>query len=422
MNVMNLGILGLGTVGQGLVELAKRNSTLIEQKSDVKINIKKVLVKDRTKKRSMDSSLLTFQPEEVIENKDINCVVELIGGVDTAFDFISRSLDNGKHVVTANKAVLAAHGGEILERAIKNKRQIGFEASVCGGIPIISALTSGLVANRIDLLCGIVNGTTNYVLTRMSEEGISMEDAIKAAQSAGFAEADPSLDIKGIDAAQKLIILSTLAFGVMIEQDRVSVDGIEAIETEDIRASSELGFCVKLLAMARNSEDKMDLRVEPAFLPKTHPLSNVRNEFNAVLIKGDAIGEMIFYGKGAGSLPTASAVMSDIIDIGRNPNVSNIKMVKQQHVPFDTESRFYLRFPIMDVPGVIGLITTALGNHGVSISHAVATLDKDKKGLGHVKIMTHKTRSSVIQRAVTEISRLPILTRKAVVFRILDEI
>ncbi len=419
---MNLGIMGLGTVGQGLVELVRRNSSLIEQKSAVKINIKKVLVNDRTKERSVGRDLITFEPDEVLDDKGIDCVVELIGGIDPAFDFVSRAIENNKHVVTANKALLAAHGRDIFEAASDKGVHVGFEASVCGGIPIIRALTSGLIANRIEFLCGIVNSTTNFILTKMADEAISFQDALKQAQQAGFAEADPSLDVKGYDAAQKLLILSTIAFGITIDPERVGVEGIESVDIEDIRTARELGFEVKLVAVSRSSGGQTDLRVEPSFLPKTHPLANVRNEYNGVLVKGDAIGEMIFYGKGAGSLPTASAVMSDIIEIARNPKSESVRVTRQQYVPSDVEARCYLRFPILDVPGVIGLIATALGNHSISISHAVATLEKDKRGHGHVKIVTHKARNSMIQRAIGEISRLPVLTGKPVLFRILDEI
>jgi homoserine dehydrogenase len=419
---VSIGILGLGTVGTGLVELIKRNARLIEEKSDVALSVRRALVKEKAKARPLDEKLVTTVVDEVFNDPEISIVVELIGGIEPARTFILRALEAGKSVVTANKAVLAAHGDELFAAAAKNRRQIGFEASVCGGIPIIRALSGGMIANRIDMLCGILNGTTNYILTRMQEEGLPYAAALRQAQELGLAEADPTLDVKGIDTAHKLLILSELAFQTKASIDEILVEGIDHLDQEDIRTARDFDFVVKLVAVGRREGDRLDLRVHPALISNGHPLSSVRNEFNAVLVKGDATGEMIFYGKGAGSLPTASAVLSDIVEIARNPS-SNGSWVPGRSAklsPVEGESRYYLRFPIHDLPGVIGLITTALGNHQVSITHALATLVRDKNNYGNVKIVTHRTRESTIRKALTEIGRLPILTARPIAVRIFE--
>jgi homoserine dehydrogenase len=419
---VNIGILGLGTVGTGLVELIKRNSRIIEEKSDVSLQVRRALVKEKTKTRPLEEKLVTTDADEIFKDPDIGIVVELMGGIEPARTYILKALDSGKSVVTANKAVLAAHGDELFSAAAQNKCQIGFEASVCGGIPIIRALTSGLIANRIDMLCGILNGTTNYILTKMTEEGLSYETALKQAQELGLAEPDPTFDVKGIDTAHKLLILSELTFQTKALIDEIIVEGIDRLEQEDIKTAREFGFVVKLVAIGRRDGEKLDLRVHPALISTGHPLSSVRNEFNAVLVKGDAIGEMIFYGKGAGSLPTASAVLSDVVEIARNPHSNGVwntgKSAKLSLL--EAESRYYLRFPIYDLPGVIGLITTALGNHNISITHAQATLVKDKGSQGNVKIVTHKASESAIRKALTEIGRLPVLNGKPIAVRIFE--
>lgn len=419
---VNIGILGLGTVGTGLVELIKRNSRIIEEKSDVSLQVRRALVKEKSKTRPLEEKLVTTEADEIFKDPDIGIVVELMGGIEPARSYILKALDSGKSVVTANKAVLAAHGDELFSAAAQNKCQIGFEASVCGGIPIIRALTSGLIANRIDMLCGILNGTTNYILTKMTEEGLSYDMALKQAQELGLAEPDPSFDVKGIDTAHKLLILSELTFQTKALIDEIIVEGIDRLDQEDIRTAREFGFVVKLVAIGRRDGDKLDLRVHPALISTGHPLSSVRNEFNAVLVKGDAIGEMIFYGKGAGSLPTASAVLSDVVEIARNPHSNGVwnsgKSAKLSLL--EAESRYYLRFPIYDVAGVIGLITTALGNHHISITHAQATLVKDKGNHGNVKIVTHKASESAIRKALTEIGRLPVLNGKPIAVRIFE--
>ncbi len=415
MKPVRLGILGCGTIGRGLVELITRNHDVIAKRTGLGLEVRRVLVRDLKKERPVDRALLTTDAPSILEAKDIDLVVELIGGTEPARTWIAQALDAGKGVVTANKAVLAASGSDLFRRG-----RIGFEASACGGIPILRAVTEGLVGNRILALEGIVNGTCNFILTRMAETGCAFDAALGEAQRLGFAEADPALDLDGGDAAQKLLILAGLAFGVRLDGVRFPYEGIRNIEAVDIEAARELGYVVKHVAIARELGEELDLRVHAVFLPAVHPLAHVRNEFNSVLLRGDAAGDLVFTGRGAGSLPTASAVLSDIVEIARDgapwrPPESSRKLCR------DFESKYYLRFPIIDVPGVIGLIATALGNHGISISHASAALVPEREGVGNVRILAHRCAESALQRAIEEVSRLPVLTRRPVVLRIFEE-
>ena len=312
---LKIGLLGCGTVGRGLVELVNRSSSLIRQRTGAELTITKILVRDLQKERpGVDRSLLTIYPEKVIEN-GCDMVVELVGGIEPARSFIQQSLACRKHVVTANKALLALDGFGLMKAAETRKVRLGFEASVCGGIPIIRALRDGLVGNNIQSLSGILNGTCNFILTRMTEDRVSFETALREAQAKGFAEADPSLDVDGHDAAQKLKILAELAFHAEISPDTVPVQGIRDITASDIEAAAEFGYVIKHLASVELVNGNVSLRAAPMLLPAAHPLAGVRDENNAVLVRGDAVGEMLFSGKGAGALPSASAVLSDVVDI-----------------------------------------------------------------------------------------------------------
>ena len=415
MKTKTVSLLGCGTVGRGVVELIRRNRSLIAERSGVDLEISKILVRDLAKDRGgVDRSLLTNVPEEAVAN-GADVVVEVIGGLEPARSFVLGAIDAGKHVVTANKALLADCGPELFRRAADRNVRIGFEASVGGGIPIVRALSSGLAGNRIERICGILNGTCNYVLTRMAEEGLSFGAALAEAQAKGFAEADPALDVDGTDAAQKLQILAGLAFGRSLDRDSVRVEGIRALEEEDLEAAESLGFVLRHVAVGRDLGAALDLRVHPALLPKDHPLAHVRHENNAVLLKGDAVGEMVFHGRGAGAAPTASAILSDIIDLARNgAGPAHRPPPAGPAVPADPESEHYFRFPVIDAPGVIGLIATALGNRGISISHASACLVPGKTDRGSVKILAHACRASIVRKAVDEIARLPVLTGRPV--------
>jgi homoserine dehydrogenase len=426
MKRVRIGLLGCGTVGGGLVELIRRNRAVVADRTGVELDVQRVLIRDPKKERPVERSILTTDPDLILGAQDVDIVVELIGGIEPAISFIRRAIEAGKNVVTANKALLAQSGAELFRRAADRRVKIGFEASVCGGIPIIRAIGAGLVGNRISTLVGIVNGTCNYILTRMTEEKCTFAAALAEAQRRGFAEADPSLDLDGRDAAQKLQILAELAFGAGLDLASFPVEGIRPIEEEDIRSAAELGYVLKHIVVGKDLGDSLDLRAHPALLPVVHPLAHVRNEFNSVLLRGDAVDEMIFTGKGAGSLPTASAVLSDIIDISRNghghaESVWHVPQSPRRPIASDLESKYYLRFPIRDVPGVIGLIATALGNRGVSISHASATLSPGSPGLGHVKILAHRCRESSLRTSIREITRLPVLAGTPVVIRIFEE-
>lgn len=419
---VKIGLLGLGTVGSGLVSLIERNADVIERRSEVRLEIVRALVKNPNKKRSLSPDKITFDPREIFDDPQIDIVVEVIGGIEPARTYILDALKAKKNIVTANKAVLAAHGDEILALAGNNECQVGFEASVCGGIPIIQALSSGLIANRVDELVGILNGTSNYILTRMSEEDAPFADVLRDAQEKGLAESDPTFDVKGTDAAHKLLILAELTFQVKAKMEEIVVEGIDRITPEDIKTARDFGFIIKPIAIARRDGDSMDLRVHPALLPKTHPLASVQHEFNAVLVKGDAIGEMIFYGKGAGSLPTASAVLSDIVEIARSDYVVPVwdPQKSVRFAPLESRSRYYLRFPILDRPGMIGKIATTLGNHAISITHAMALLVCDQTNRGNVMIITHAAREAEVRRALSEIEQAGIVIEEPLAIRMLE--
>ena len=417
--VARLGLLGLGTVGSGLVEIVTKNARSIEKKSGVKLEIAKALVKSKGKPRPLPQEMLTFDADDIFNDPSIDIVVEVIGGIEPAKSYILQALDKGKNVVTANKAVLASFGAEIFTKATETGKQLGFEASVCGGIPLIRALSSGMIANEVDELVGILNGTSNYILTRMYKDKLSFDEALKLAQENGLAEADPTFDVEGIDAAHKLIVLTELTFQTKATLDDLEREGITQIEQVDIKVADEFGFVIKPIAVARKRGSSLDLRVHPALVPFEHPLGPVSDEFNAVMVKGDATGEMIFHGKGAGSLPTASAVMSDIIEIARNPNGGVMwnptKSSKFEHL--EGRTRYYLRFPILDRPGLIGKIATVLGDHGVSITHALARLDGDT---GNVMVVTHETSEAEVGQALSEIYSAGALRGNPLSLRILE--
>ena len=419
---VRIGLMGLGTVGSGLVSLIERNAPIIERRSDVKLEIARALVKGANKKRPLPEDKVTLNPRDIFDDPSIDIVVEVIGGIEPARTYLLEALKAKKNIVTANKAVLAAHGDEILALAGANECQVGFEASVCGGIPIIQALSSGLIANRVDELIGILNGTSNYILTRMSEEECTFDFVLSEAQEKGLAEADPSFDVQGIDAAHKLLILAELTFQVKAQMNEITVEGIDRITPVDIKTAHDFGFVIKPIAIAVRDGDNMDLRVHPALLPKLHPLASVHHEFNAVLVKGDAIGEMIFYGKGAGSLPTASAVLSDIVEIARSDYVVPVwnpqKSIK--FAPIESKSRYYLRFPIYDKPGMIGKIATVLGDHGISITHAMALLECNETNKGNVMIVTHASKEQDIRHALADIQKAGTLTETPLAIRMLE--
>jgi len=417
---LKVGLLGCGTVGRGLVELVNKNSSLIRQRAGVELSITKILVRDLLKERpGVDRDLLTTQAEKVINN-GCDLVIELVGGVEPARTLIQRSLARSKHVVTANKALLALDGFSLMKAAELREVRLGFEASVCGCIPIISALRNGLVGNQIQSLNGILNGTCNYILTRMSEDRVEFAEALAEAQAKGFAEADPALDVDGHDAAQKLKILAELAFNSRVASDTVHTEGIRDISSDDVQAAHDLGYVIRHVATAEMLGDAIALQVRPVLLPVNHQLASVRNENNAVLVRGDAVGEMLFCGKGAGSLPSASAVLSDVVDIAchqggfmANPGGS------LQVVTANGMGSYHLRFQVAD-PSAIGAITTILERNGVPIARAAAVWAKGASAQNHVRVLTHACSRTTLETSVNDVVSAGLARSKPVALPLLD--
>jgi homoserine dehydrogenase len=429
---VRLGLVGMGTVGSGVIEMLHRNRSLIEAKVGAPVEIS--LICDRVPRPELKKwglqSRFTKNADEVILSPDIDIFVELIGGYEPARTFVLRALHAGKHVVTANKALLAKYWGDVFEHTRIYRRLVYFEAAVGGGIPVIQALNEGLAGNRITKITGILNGTTNFMLTRMNQAGLDYTTAVKEAQKAGFAEADPTFDVEGIDAAHKIAILASIASGTWVRLSDVVTEGITHLDPRDMAyARREFGYVVKLLGIARLTNESVEVRVHPALIPETHPFANVQNEYNAISIDGDCAGDIVLYGKGAGKMAAASAVVSDITYLARQvaagtagklPYVSGDHRRHLVAVPkAEMKSRFYLRFTVSDQPGVLAGISGILSKFGVSISgvyqpeHAFANL----RGIP-ILILTHSISEGVIERAIREISRKPYIRSKTVLLRI----
>lgn len=434
---VNLGLIGFGTVGTNVLRILRENRHLIEQKAGVSLNVKRICDKDIRTRRpiKVNRKCLTTKVNQVLDDKSIDIVIELIGGYEPARSFILRALRNGKNVVTANKAVLARYWGEIFRTAEKYKALVNFEASVAAGIPIIRALNEGLAANRIQSILGILNGTTNYILTRMTNKGLDFKTALAEAKKAGFAEANPRLDIEGIDTAHKLAILASIALGTQVKLEKVYCEGISHITPEEMAYARKLGYIIKLLAIAKQSrrvdQDRIEVRVHPAMIPKAHLLTSVSNEFNAIYVVGDAVGETMFYGKGAGGLPAASAVVSDIIALasrhygGGTEKVPSI--VYDPHKRLDIQdikeikTKYYIRFVTVDRPGVLSRISGILGVNNVSIDSCLQKTQAIGTKPATIVMITHKAKEDNLRRALARINRLPIVKAKSVLVRIEEE-
>lgn len=378
--MIRVGLLGLGTVGVGVFTILKKNKESLKRKIGTELEIHKILVNNIDKKRdiNINKSLLTENAADILENPEIDMVVELIGGEEPAYQYIIDAINNCKSVVTANKLVIAKYEREILKLASEKAVNVSFEGSVAGGIPIIRPLKDSYAANRIEKLYGILNGTTNYILTKMTREKRNFNDVLKEAQDLGFAERDPSSDISGQDAAYKISILSSIAYETSIDINNVFVEGIENIELEDIELADELGYVIKLLAIAKAVDDGLDIRVHPAFISKDHPLALVNDVYNAIYLHGDAVGDVMSYGKGAGQMPTASAVVADIIQNGRNIYNKKLEVENREqllnHNVINIEqvdNSFYLRLQVNDKPGVLAQITRVLGDNEVSLAAVI---------------------------------------------------
>jgi len=428
--MINVGIIGFGTVGSGTVRILLENRDVLKERLGFEINLKKIAIRNVNKERGVKVSegVITSDVNDVLNDPDIHIVAELIGGITPAKDFILQAISKGKHVVTANKALLATEGNEIFKAAQKAGVEVGFEASVAGGIPIIKVVREGLIANRIRAVYGIINGTSNYILTKMTEENVEFSEALKEAQKLGFAEADPTMDIEGIDSAHKLAILAFLSYGISIPFEDISVEGISQITTQDIEFASEFGYKVKLLAIAKESDNEIELRVHPTMLPKDYLIAKVEGAFNAIYVKGDATGSTLYYGRGAGDMPTGSAVVSDIASIARNISKNAIgriplMMTTAREVKIkkmdDVVSMYYFRFSALDRPGVLSKISGILGNYNISIASVIQKGRRIGEAVPLV-VLSHQAKERDVRQAIKEIDLLPVVMDKTVFIRVED--
>ncbi|NLU52581.1 MAG: homoserine dehydrogenase [Clostridiaceae bacterium] len=409
MKKVGLAMLGLGTIGSGVFKVLKENGDIIRAREGMDIEIKKILVRDKNKKRNVDvdKSILTDDPSEIINDEGIDIIAEFMGGENPAFTLIRDALRKGKSVVTANKEVIAKYWDELEEEAEKSGAGLYFEASVAGGIPIIKPLRRSLQANNIVKIMGIINGTTNYILTRMSEEGKSFEEALLEAQRLGYAEPDPTADIEGYDARYKLSILSTLCFRNRVTIDKIHCEGITRISPDDIRYAKELGYGIKLLAIAKKHDGKIEARVHPTFIPLSHPLTAVRDSYNAIFIQGDMVGDLMFYGRGAGDLPTASAIVSDIITAAQNGGTHHSVRLDEDKTVFEDnwKNEYYMRLVVLDKPGVLAEIAGIFGRHNVSLDSVMQKLRGNDNAT--IIFITHTACEKWIHDALDEIRRSP---------------
>jgi len=430
MKPIHIGILGVGTVGGGTFTVLKRNSEEIARRAGRKIVVKMIADKDLQKARELagNEAVITDNAHEVTCSPDIDIIVELIGGQTIAKELILEAIAHGKHVVTANKALLANHGTEIFAMAREKGVIVAFEAAVAGGIPIIKALREGLTANRITWIAGIINGTANFILSEMREKGLSFNDVLGQAQKLGYAEADPTYDIEGIDAAHKITLMSAIAFGIPVQFDKVYTEGITKLTGEDIRYAEELGYRIKLLGITKRVAKGIELRVHPTLIPNKRLIANVEGVMNAVVVKGDAVGATLYYGAGAGAEPTASSVIADLVDVTRMQTADPMHRVPTlsfqpdllSDIPVismdDVETSYYLRMQVVDKPGVMAEITRILADHHISISAMIQKEASDNSDKVSIIMLTHITIEKSVNAAIKRIESLPVVTQH--VFRI----
>lgn len=416
MKPVNVGICGLGTVGGGTFNVLLRNADEIARRAGRKIIVQQIGARRDNPACNTHGTAITRDIFEVATNPDIDIVVELIGGYDVAFKLVMTAIENGKHVVTANKALIAVHGNEIFEAAQRNNVMVSYEASVAGGIPVVKAIREGLSANSINWLAGIINGTGNFILTEMREKGRDFADVLAEAQALGYAEADPTFDVEGIDAAHKLTILASIAFGIPLQFDKAYTEGISKITAEDVQYAEELGYRIKHLGISRRTENGIELRVHPTLIPEKMLLANVNGVMNAVMVDGDAVGQTLYYGAGAGAEPTASAVVADIVDVVRNLAAENEGRVPplafQQDelsstpvLPMtETETSYYLRLHAVEKPGVLASITKILGDNGINIE---AIIQKETAEYQvPVILLTQRVKEQTMNDAIAAIEAL----------------
>ena len=432
MKPIQVGLLGIGTVGGGTFAVLRRNQEEIMRRAGRGIQIRMIADKDLARARHIagDAVELTDDAWKVVGNPDIDIVVELIGGTKIAKDLILAAIKNGKHVVTANKALLATHGNEIFSAAQNKGVMVAFEAAVAGGVPIIKALREGLTANRIEWIAGIINGTSNFILSEMRDKGAAFNDVLKEAQKLGYAEADPTFDIEGVDAAHKLTIMAAIAFGIPMQFDKAYTEGISKLTREDIRYAEELGYRIKLLGITRRTAAGIELRVHPTLIPTRRLIANVEGVMNAILVKGDAVGPTLYYGAGAGAEPTASAVVADLVDVTRMHTADPEHRVP--HLAFqpdrmsdtpilsmeEVETSYYLRLRVLDRPGVLADITRILADLSISIDAMVQKEPSEGEEQVDIIMLTHLTQEKNINEAIRRIESLPVISGKVTRIRL----
>jgi len=433
MKEIGVGLLGFGTIGTGVVKLLERNASLIEEKLGARLKLKKIADLDITTDRGVpvEAGVLTSNAEEVVSNPEISVVIELIGGYKIARELILKAIENGKHIVTANKALLAVHGEEIYAAAARKGVEVRYEAAVGGGIPVLSAIKGNMAANHFGTVLGILNGTCNYILTRMTRDGADFAAVLKNAQELGYAEADPTFDIEGTDTAHKLAILVTLCFGTRVVFEDIYTEGISAISAIDINYAKEFGFKIKLLAIGKLDGDRVEARVHPTMIPLDYPLADVDGVFNAIRLTGDFVDTVMFYGRGAGMDPTASAIVGDAMAIARNLMAGigrrcsplgylDNKLKNLAIKPIgEIIGKYYLRFSALDKPGVLARIAGALGKHDISIESMIQSARMAGETVPIV-IMTHEARESDIRQALGEIDSFDFIKEKSKLIRIED--
>jgi homoserine dehydrogenase len=428
MGKINIGLIGFGNVGSAVVKILRQRKTLLMEKMGLEINVKKICDKDIISKRDIkiDKSLLTRDARRIIDDPQIDIVVELIGGIHPAKEYIIEALKKGKNVVTANKALLAQEGTLLFAEAAQRGKNIFFEASVGAGIPIIKSLREGLVVNRFNRIFGILNGTSNFILSEMSRHNRNFKEALGEAQRLGYAEKNPVLDIEGIDSAHKLILLSYLCFGRLVNLNDIFIEGISRISLDDIGYARELGHQIKLLAIAKRENSNLEVRIHPTLVPQSHLLASVDGVFNAIYVSGDLAGELLFYGPGAGQLSAASAVVSDIVALAQDIkaglfrstlNITADQNIKKLRRIDDCQSRYYIRFMALDRPGVLAKISGILAKFAISIA-SVTQKERRKAQVVPIVMVIHQAREKDLRFALEEISRLEVIKEKPVAIRI----
>jgi len=431
MKPINVGLLGIGTVGGGTFTVLKRNEEEITRRAGRPIRITAVADKnlELAKKVIGGTCRITDDAFSVVSDPEVDIVIELIGGTGVAKELVMKAIANGKHVVTANKALLAKHGNEIFKAAQDKGVMVAFEAAVAGGIPIVKAVREGLTANRIEWIAGIINGTTNFILSEMRDKGLSFDTALKEAQQLGYAEADPTFDIEGVDAAHKITLLSSLAFGIPVQFDKAHIEGISKLDAADIKYAEQLGYRIKLLGITKRTPEGVELRVHPTLIPSKRLIANVEGAMNAVLVEGDAVGPTLYYGKGAGAEPTASAVIADLVDVTRmhtadpGNRVPHLAfqpdaMADLKILPMDeVQTSYYLRLRVLDKPGVLADITRILADEQISIDAVIQKEPGKGEDQADLIMLTHQTREKRINAAIMKIEALGVVAGKVIRLR-----